>query len=121
MGTYIILAVLVVIIIFAVRSSAKHMKGQGGCCGGGDVPAKVKKQKLDQVAAVKKMHIEGMKCDNCRKNVENVLNSLSKVNAKVNLKAKEAVIKLGVMVSDETLKAVVEGAGYQVTSIERIE
>lgn len=120
MGTYIVLGVLVVVIVFALRSSAKHMKGQGGCCGGGDAPVKVKKQKLEQIAAVKKIHIEGMMCDNCRKNVENALNSLSQVNAKVNLKEKEAVVKLGVMVSDETLEAVVEGAGYQVVSIEQV-
>ena len=35
MGTAVILVVLVIIVVFAVRSGIKHGKGEGGCCGGG--------------------------------------------------------------------------------------
>lgn len=34
MGTLVIIAILVVIAAFAVRSAIRHMKGEGGCCGG---------------------------------------------------------------------------------------
>lgn len=36
MTNYIIIAILAVIAVVAIRSSIKHFKGQGGCCGGGD-------------------------------------------------------------------------------------
>ena len=35
MGTAIIIGILAVIVVIAVISSVKHMKGEGGCCGGG--------------------------------------------------------------------------------------
>ena len=35
MGTIIIIAVLVVLVLFAFRGSFAHFKGEGGCCGGG--------------------------------------------------------------------------------------
>ena len=34
MGTIIIIAVLVVLVLFAFRGSFAHFKGEGGCCGG---------------------------------------------------------------------------------------
>ncbi len=33
MGNIIVIVVIVVIAFFAVRSSMKHFKGEGGCCG----------------------------------------------------------------------------------------
>lgn len=117
MGTGITIVILLLIVLFALRSSWKHLKGQGGCCGGGDAPKKVKKQKLSHIEAVKKIKIEGMTCAHCRQRVENALNTLNQVNAKVDLDAGEAVVKLGESVSDETLRAAVERAGYKVGSI----
>ena len=35
MGTAIIIGILAVIVVIAGISSVKHMKGEGGCCGGG--------------------------------------------------------------------------------------
>ena len=35
MADSIILLFVLVIIIFAVKGSIKHFKGEGGCCGGG--------------------------------------------------------------------------------------
>ena len=116
MGTVIVVIVLIVIVLFAMRGSFKHMKGEGGCCGG-SAPKKVKKQKLTQVAETKTMKIEGMTCDNCRKRVENALNSLTGVNASVNLSRKEAVVKMEKALSDEILKKAVEELGYQVKTI----
>ena len=121
MGTFVIVAILIVIVVFSLRSYFKHVKGEGGCCGGGDDSAeKVKEQKLKQVVEIKRIKIEGMQCDNCRKNVENGLNALNQVNAKVNLKKKEAVVKLGEKMPDIVLKEAVENRGYQVVAIEKV-
>lgn len=119
MGTEIVLGILIIVIFIALSSSVKHFKGEGGCCGGGSAAPKAKKQRLQQVVDTKKMQIEGMHCDNCRKNVENGLNSLDQVNAKVNLKEKTAIVKLGEEIPDEVLVAAVENLGYRVVEIEQ--
>ena len=116
MGTFIVAAILVIAILFALQGSLKHMKGEGGCCGGGSVP-KIKKQRLGSVSQTRRMKIEGMECENCRRKVENALNSLPQVNASVSLKNQEAVVKLGEAVPDEILKSTVEESGYRVISI----
>ena len=48
MSTVIICIALALIIIFAIVNSAKHFRGEGGCCGGGS-DIKVKKKKLANV------------------------------------------------------------------------
>ena len=121
MGTAIIIVILTIVIIFSVRGSIKHTKGEGGCCGGGGTSEKIKKQKLQRVVAIKRIEIEGIKCENCKRMIENALNSLNQVNAKVDLKRKEAVVKLGEDVSDEILINAIESRGYKVISIERKE
>ena len=88
-GTILVVCILVLIVVGAVISSTKHFKGEGGCCGGGG-SVKVKGDKIKDVVAVKTIYIEGMHCSNCSDRVQNALNSLSQVNAKVDLKKKQA-------------------------------
>lgn len=121
MGTAFVIVILLILLIPAVKSTLKHMRGQGDCCGGGgDTDEKVKKQRLDKVVANKKMDIEGMTCDHCKRRVENALNSIDGVNAKVSLGKQEAMVKLGKEVPDETLREAVESQGYKVVSITAI-
>ena len=50
MTNAIIILLLVVLLIFAVKESIKHFKGEGACCGGGSGTIrarKPKKKKLD--------------------------------------------------------------------------
>lgn len=115
-GTILVVCILVLIVVGAVISSTKHFKGEGGCCGGGG-SVKVKGDKIKDVVAVKTIYIEGMHCSNCSDRVQNALNSLSQVNAKVDLKTKQAIVKLGREVSDDELKSCVEKCGYSVTGI----
>ncbi|MGI6011639.1 MAG: heavy-metal-associated domain-containing protein [Ruminococcus sp.] len=117
MGNVIILVLLAIIILIAARTALKHAKGEGGCCGGGST-VKAKKKKLEgPVVARKVMTIEGMHCENCKNAVENRLNRLEGVAAKVNLKKKTALISLDRRVDDEVLKEAVDGLDYQVISI----
>jgi len=113
MGTALIGLTLVVVIIFSLKGTLKHMKGEGGCCGGSPEP-KVKGKRLKEIKETKVFHIEGMSCDNCRKRIENELNSIDQVNARVSLKNKEAVIKLGTDVDEEILIQHIEKLGYKV-------
>ena len=61
--------------------------------------------------------IEGMSCEHCKARVDKVLNEIEGVNAKVDLKKKEAQVTLSADVSDEKMKNIITEAGYEVISI----
>lgn len=61
--------------------------------------------------------INGMSCGHCQGKVEKALNSIEGVEAKVNLKKNIATVDLKTDVDDETLKQVIEEAGFEVVSI----
>ena len=68
MSNLIVLVVLLVIVAWAVKESAKHLHGEGGCCGGGSCEhsAKPEKKKLDgPVLHSYDFEVEGMHCENC--------------------------------------------------------
>ncbi|MCD7800664.1 MAG: heavy-metal-associated domain-containing protein [Ruminococcus sp.] len=119
-STAIVLLIIIVIVVLAIKPSIKHMKGQGGCCGGGDVP-KPKKKRLDSpIVATKILTIEGMHCDNCKNRVEKAINSLDGAVGKVNLKKKVAKVSMSHIIDDDTLKSVIESLDFKVTQIESI-
>ena len=62
--------------------------------------------------------VENMSCKHCSARVEAALSAVDGVeSAKVDLKKKTAVVKLAHTVDDGALTAVVENAGYHVSSI----
>lgn len=66
----------------------------------------------------KTLVIEGMSCGHCAAHVEKALNSIEGVRAKVDLNAKTASVELSQEVKDDTLKAAVADAGYEVVGIQ---
>ena len=123
MGTYIVIAILVVIVFFSIKSSKQHFEGEGSCCGGGGGDSiKVKKKKLNgDVVAKKIMHIEGMHCEKCKNRVENAINRIDGAVAKVNLKKNIAEINMTKEIADDILSSAVEYEDYKVIEIERVE
>lgn len=122
MGTIIIIAVLVVLVLFAFRGSFAHFKGEGGCCGGGGSEPKQKKKKLaGEVIATKIISIEGMYCENCKNTVEKYINQIDGASAQVNLKKNIAVVQLDRPVEDTDLRTAVARAGFTVAGIEQME
>ena len=65
----------------------------------------------------KLLAIEGMTCEHCQARVEKALNGIEGVQAKVNLKHKEATVTLSRDVPDEEFSKVVEDAGYKLVSV----
>ncbi len=65
----------------------------------------------------KVIEINGMSCGHCQARVENALNEIAGVEAKVELKKNRAIVNLKSEVTDETLKNAVTEAGYEVVSI----
>lgn len=115
METAIIITILIITCYLGLRSSVKHFKGEGGCCGGGSVP-KPKKKKVNAVYT-KIIAIEGMHCDNCKKSVERSINEIPGASGKVNLKQKQAVVEMDRKISEEELIQAVESAGFEVVEI----
>ena len=119
-STIVIVVILAVILFFAVKNSIPHFRGEGGCCGGSGKEKLIKPAKLERIIATKVMKIEGMRCENCNRRVQNALNQLDGVNAKVYGDRAEAVVKLGRDIEDIELERAVTGLGYRVISIEKI-
>ena len=116
MTDFVIAGILIILIIIGIRSSVKHFKGEGGCCGGGS-SVKVKRKKLKQIVKQRTVMIEGMTCEHCKACVESRLNALDGVSAKVNLKRQTAVVSMEKDVEDEVIKKAIENAGYEVIEI----
>lgn len=121
MGDAIIMVVILIVLIFAVKGSWKHFKGEGACCGGGSgsvKPKKPKKKTLDgPVIGRRTIRISGMHCQNCVNSVTNALNAIDGVSAEVSLKDNRAEVSYDRAVDESVLKQAVEGAGFEVVSI----
>ena len=68
---------------------------------------------------MKKIVIEGMMCDNCKKHVENTLNKIGK-KVKVNLKDGIATFIPNDDINEETIKEKIEELEYKVVDITNI-
>ena len=121
MADTIIILVVVMILIFALKGSIRHFRGEGACCGGGSGSVKTKKEKkktLDgPVTGQRTIRISGMHCRNCANSVTNALNAIDGVSAKVSLKDNTAEVSFDRTVDDADLKQAVEKAGFEVVSI----
>lgn len=115
MENFIIIGILVVLLGIGISSAIKHFQGKSGCCGGGNTY--ISKKKLDHVIGKKTVMVEGMTCENCKARVTRAVNDMDGLSAKVNLRKKEVLILMEKEVSDETIKAAIEKAGYEVLKI----
>ena len=113
----IIVAVILVLVFFGLRSTKKHMKGEGECCGGGSGEPAPKKKKLEHVIAEKTVIVDGMTCDHCKNRVERCINDIPGAAGRVNLKKKEAAVSMEREISDEEIRTAIEKAGYTVVEI----
>ncbi|WP_297957128.1 heavy-metal-associated domain-containing protein [uncultured Ruminococcus sp.] len=118
MGNVIIVAVLAMILIFALKSSLKHLKGEGGCCGGGSTIKEPDKKLSGTVINTKVFKIDGMHCESCTSRVKRAINSIDGVSAKLDLRKKQAVVKYDKEVADETLVKEIENLGYKVIAVQ---
>ena len=115
MENVIIVGILLVIAAVAVLRCSKHFRG--GCCGSGSNTIRSRKTLTGSKLGEKTLVIQDMHCENCEIRVENALNRLENVSAKVSWKKKTAVVSYSAEVSDELLRSTVEKLGYPVTEI----
>ncbi len=114
----IVFIVIAVILFLAVKYSIPHFKGQGACCGGGGGTVRVKPKKLSKVISTKVVRIDGMHCEHCYTRVYNVLNSIDGVNARVNGRKGQAVLKLERDIKNVVIEQAISDLGYKVVSVE---
>lgn len=67
----------------------------------------------------KKILVEGMSCGHCVKHVKEAMEELGASNVDVSLEKKMATAEVG-DASDESIKAAIEDAGYEVAGIENL-
>ena len=103
MGTAIIIVVLVIIVIFAVKSGIKDKKVLAG-----------------DIIATKLVTIEGMHCDNCKNSIEHQINRIDGAACEVNLKKKTAAIQLDKPVDDDLIRRTIERLDFKVVDIKTI-
>ncbi len=116
-STAILVLVLLVLCLFAVRKYIGNLRH--GCCGGGpdEDRVKVADKNTAHYPYTVTLKVEGMHCSNCTDRVENALNRLDGVWAKVSLKRGEAIVLTKGRIEDDTLRQTVARAGYKVTGI----
>ena len=117
MGTAVILVVLVIVVIFAVRSGIQHGKGEGGCCGGGGSIKEDKKVLTGDIIATKIVTIDGMHCENCKNSIERSVNKIDGASCQVNLKKKQATIEVDREIDDADIRIAIERLDFKVTGI----
>lgn len=115
MENVIIILIIVVIAAAGIRSTVRHFKGQGGCCGGGGY--RPRKKKLSRTIYQKSFKVDGMHCENCKKRVEEAINDIKGVAGKVNLRKGELTVSYAEKVDDEFIVTRIEKAGYTVVEI----
>lgn len=112
MENVIIIAVVLIALTVGIRSTVRHFKGQGGCCGGGDYRSR--KKKLSKVLYRKTFQVEGMHCEHCKNRVEEAVNDIRGVAGRVNLKKGELTVLYAEDVADELIREKIERAGYRI-------
>ncbi|MBQ8496388.1 MAG: heavy-metal-associated domain-containing protein [Clostridia bacterium] len=119
MGIAILVAVLLVVIFIALRSTVKHMRGQGGCCGGSNDAVKTEEKILDVPVIMKKIvMIEGMHCVNCETSVMRAFNRMDGVAAKACHKEGKATLSLAREITDTEIRLTIGNLGFTVKDIQ---
>ena len=121
MGTAIVGIVIALVCVYTIYSYGKKLRQGGGCCGTRDAvekKVKVSDHNRGHYPYTVTLDIDGMTCSNCSRRVENALNKMDGVWAKVNLGAHKATVRLKQEPDEAALRAAVQGVGYTVVSVQ---
>lgn len=119
MAAAVICLILIIAGIFAFKSSLKRMSS--GCCGSSSQPSvkkiKVRDKDPSHYPFHRRLKVDGMTCQSCSNRVENALNAIDGVWARVSLMEGEADVLMKQDMEDSALKTAVRDAGYTVYKI----
>ena len=113
--TAVLIIILAAVIMYAVYQTVKKFRKGGGCCGEFEKSEKrtaVKDRNKSHYPYSVVLSIGGMTCENCARRVENALNSLEGVWAKVDLNSGTAKIYSKNEMDKKELCSIIAKAGY---------
>ncbi len=112
----ILIALIVLFAAGGIRSAVKRAHGESCCSGGAsEVSVEVQDKNKKNYPYTATVKIEGMKCQNCARHIQNKLNE-NGMWAKVKFSTKTAVILLKEENSKEKIQKIIEDSGYSVSS-----
>ena len=112
MSNVIIVIILLIAVVFGMKETVKHFKGEGACCGGGS--SKPKKKKLKgKVICTYTFHIDGMHCSNCANAVTRAINDIDGAVAKVALNKKMAKVYCDREMDAHVIEEAISKRGYE--------
>lgn len=114
MGNIVVLLVVAVIVVFAIRGTVRKVKYGGGCCGTKEPVTKVRVADKDpsHYPYHYALHVDGMTCQNCQRRVENALDKMDGVWAKVDLQKATADVLAKKPYTEDQFRDTVKDAGY---------
>lgn len=119
-ATIVVVAIIVLVCLYGIRSMKKRVTGETTCCGGGGGTVAEPEKKLEgKKLGEKIVYIEGMHCENCKNSVERQINRIEGASAQVNLKKNLCVVSYDRELNDAEIKRAVEMADFTVTKIEQ--
>ena len=116
----VITAIIAAAVAWAVFHTVRKSRGGGGCCGEHEETVKrapVKDRNKSHYPYTAELTVEGMTCENCARRVENALNALDGVWAKVDIGSHRATARLKKPPEEEPLAQAIRDAGYVLTSV----
>lgn len=108
----IVVLILIVLIAIGLKSTIKHMKGQGSCCGGSEVVKEPDKELDNPILGQYTIKIEGMTCENCVNRIKRALNRMDGISAKVYLKKKCAIVSYNKTIDMNDIIQTINNLGY---------
>ena len=119
----VIIAAGFLLIVFALYRTIRRFTGRpGSCCGGPEAVSvsAVEDTDVSHYPFRYRLSVGGMKCSNCAKNVENLLDSLPGVWAKVDLGKKEADVLTKEAVPAERFESALREKSYTLEGFREI-
>lgn len=117
-----IVAVVVVLVVLAIRRAVGVAKGTRDCCSGdtrGEAPATcgVADTNPDHYPHEATLAVGGMTCEHCASRVESALNALGGTWATVNLAAGTALVRSKQELDEKACRTALDKAGYRLGSV----
>lgn len=112
---FIVLA-LAALLAWAVYHTVQKSRKGGGCCGEHETVKRisVSDRNKSHYPYQVELQISGMTCENCARRVENALNGIDGVWAKVDLGSRRARVLMKTEPDEKRIRETVSAAGYAV-------
>lgn len=120
MTDVVIFAIVIILMILAVKGSLKHFKGEGSCCqSSSPLSGQVSQKTVENVTIRKHLTVTGMHCTHCEDTVRAVLDGISGAAVShIDWKKNLVMLDLNREVSDDLLRKIIEDKGYRLEKIE---